>query len=478
MKKLLFIALVVTLALGVVWVPSVAAALYPIEIVKTIPAGGPAEDFTFEAWRDFNNNGVIDAGDSLRGTEVITGAGTCIIYVDYKGPYVIHEVLIAGSVYEQPADEITDVPQHEPVTFENEGGGGPQGELVIVKADGNGDPLAGACFTITPDPRTGADSLELCDNDGTDECPEDGVFCLSDCILDLVCTVEETTVPPGHEGADPQTVTISGLVEVTFVNTKCELTIYKVDGSGDPLAGACFNITPDPTSGVAGSVLTVCDNGLNDECPAEGVLCLSDLICNLEVTVEETVVPPSCPECEPADPQTVVIGETLELTFENTITPPSCGTVCAAQTAPGEFLFDLEQENWFTWIYYNIGWGTSEDDAYEYPIYTGATTLCGTLYVYDNGTHIFVNYVLTDTATCTLGGLSEYHLEVDESLSDLKKHVMNKKNPVPGKCEYKGYFDPMVTESGWIEADNKSDDISDWDIAYIFAHGVGCYYCP
>jgi hypothetical protein len=259
-------------------------------------------------------------------------------------------------------------------------------------------------------------------------------------------------------------------VELTFVNTKCELTIYKVDGSGDPLSGACFTITPDPRTGTDSLVL--CDNDANDECPADGVFCLSELICGLTVTVEETTVPDGY---QGAAEQTVTIGETVELTFENT-REMDCGTVCAAQTAPGEFLFDEDkQENWFTWIHYDIGDGTV-GDPYTYPIYMGQTTLCGTLYVYDDGTHIFVNYALTDTATCTLAGLSEYHLQVDETFDNLKKAVFKGKNPVPGKCEYKDAFDPMVPETGYIECTD--DDISGWTTAYIFAHGVGCYYCP
>jgi hypothetical protein len=257
-----------------------------------------------------------------------------------------------------------------------------------------------------------------------------------------------------------------------FENTeeKCELTIYKVDGSGEPLAGACFTITPDPWTGT--DSVTVCDNDANDECPADGVFCLSELICGLTVTVEETTVPDGY---QGADPQTVIIGETLELTFENT-REMDCGTVCAAQTQPGEYLFTAEQSNWFTWIYYNKGWG-SEVAPYTYPIYTGQDKLCGTLYVYDDGTHIFVNYVLTDVDSCTLAGLSEYHLQIDDTLNDLKKHVVNNAgNPVPGKCKYKGTFDPMVSETGWIET--TKHDISGWsNPIYIFAHGVGCYYC-
>jgi len=480
MKRLILIALAVTLALGMVLVPSVAAVEpIPITIHKTIPAGGPIEDFTFEVWRDLWNNGIIDGDDFLVGTVVITGAGTDIVYTTVMGPMIIREILIPGSAYEQQPDQLLSVTKPVEVTFENEIGVLETGQIEILKEDPAGNALAGACFNITPDPTTGvADSIySVCDNDANDKSPFDGVLLVTGCLVCVECTVTETKAPDGYAlNTTPQMahVTTAGeTVTLTFVNTeeKCQLTIYKVDGSGDPLAGACFNITPDPKTGTG--VMTVCDNGLNDEDPADGVLSLSELMCGLTCNVEETIVPEGY---EGADPQEVTIGETLELTFVNTERELSCGTVCAAQTAPGEYLFSADQSNWFTWIYYDIGWGT-EADPYEYPIYTGQTTLCGTLYVYDDGDHIFVNYALTDTDSCTLAGLSEYHLQVDKSFNDLSNHILNRAgNPVPGKAEYNDALDPMVPETGFIECTN--DDISDWTTAYIFAHGVGCYYCP
>jgi len=477
MKRMIFIALAMTLVLGMVLVPSVAAVdPIPITIHKTIPAGGPVEDFTFQVWRDLWNDGIIDGDDFLVGTVVITGAGTGVVYTTVMGPMIIREVLIPGSAYQQLPDQLVSVTKPVEVTFENEVGVLQVGEIVILKEDGEENPLAGATFEISPNPKTGElPALTVVDEGLNDEAlGQPGVLQVTGCLVCVECNVTETDAPDGYElDPTPQTahVTTAGeTVTLTFINTEetCELTIYKVDGSANALAGACFNITPDPKTGTG--VMTVCDNGLNDEDPADGVLSLSELMCGLVCTVEETVVPEGYVG---ADPQTVTIGETLELTFVNT-PELSCGTVCAAQTRPGEYLFSDRQANWFTWIYYDKGWGT-EAVPYEYPIYTGITTLCGTLYVYDDGTHIFVNYVLTDTDTCTLAGLSEYHLQVDRTFADLKSHIVKGKNPVPGKAEYKGTFDPMQPETGWIEAVN--DDISSWTTAYIFAHGVGCYYC-
>jgi hypothetical protein len=120
MKKLIMIILALTLAMGIVWVPSVAAAEpVPITIIKTIPAGGPLEAFTFEAYRDINNNGIIDGGDFLVGQTVIYGAGTGVINSTVKGPMIIHEVLIPGSAYQQLPDQIVQVSCAVEVVFNN-----------------------------------------------------------------------------------------------------------------------------------------------------------------------------------------------------------------------------------------------------------------------------------------------------------------------------------------------------------------------
>ena len=485
MKRLIFIALAMTLVMGMVWVPSVGAVEpIPITIHKTIPPGGPLEDFTFEAWRDFNNNGIIDFvepfPDLLVGTVVIKGAGTGVIYTTLKGPMIIHEVLIPGSAYEQQPDQLVGATKPVEVTFNNDVEVQEVGEIVILKEDPAGLALVGATFEITPDPKTGTGSLTVVDNGLNDELPlTDGVLLVTGCLVCTPVTVTETVPPPGYTVAPPQPahVTEAGeTIELTFIDVRerGQIEILKEDPAGLALVGATFEITPDPKTGTGS--LTVVDNGLNDEDGTDGVLLVTGCLVCVPVTVTETVPPPGYTVAPPQPAHVTTAGETVVLTFIDT-PELSCGTVCAAQTAPGEYLFGGGQSNWFTYITYNKGDGTA-GSPYEYPIYTGITTLCGTLYVYDDGTHIFVNYVLTDTATCTLAGLSQYHLQVDESLDDLKKHIVNKSgNPVPGKCKYKGTLDPMQPETGWIET--IKHDISGWsDPIYIFAHGVGCYYCP
>lgn len=102
------------------------------------------------------------------------------------------------------------------------------------------------------------------------------------------------------------------------------LKILKKDENGKALYGATFVISPDPQDWSGD--LTVVDNGLNDDDPADGVLVV--IKCNIDpakkYTVTETVAPPGY---NPAPPQTgIKITPTtpdVTLTFINT--PPPVG---------------------------------------------------------------------------------------------------------------------------------------------------------
>ena len=320
MKRLILIALALALALGMAWAPAVAAVEpVPITIHKTIPAGGPIEAFTFEAWRDINNNGVIDAGDIFVGQVVIVGAGTGVIYSTIMGVTIIHEVLIPGSAYQQSPDVIVQVSCEVEVVIHNEAQVQEVGQIVILKKDGAGNALAGATFEISPNPITGElPALTIVDEGLNDEAIGiPGVLSVSECKVCVTCTVTETVPPAGYTAAPPQTahVTTAGeTVELTFINTPelGELIIQKVDGAGNALAGATFVITPDPKTGAG--AMTLVDNGLNDEDPAEGTLKVTGCIIGTVCTVEETVAPAGY---VPAPPQTVTISAEVALTFVN-----------------------------------------------------------------------------------------------------------------------------------------------------------------
>ena len=85
MKRLVLIGVGLALLLGLILVPAVAAVSADIIIHKTIGPNCPEETFRFEAWRDMNGNGVLDAVDTLQGWVDITGADTGIITVGTLG---------------------------------------------------------------------------------------------------------------------------------------------------------------------------------------------------------------------------------------------------------------------------------------------------------------------------------------------------------------------------------------------------------
>ena len=226
MKKVAVIILALALVMGMVLpataVSAVVADEGPIVIHKVILDGGPDEVFTFNVYRDFNNNQTVDAGDVWVADVVIDTAVTDTgeTMVPWLGPYVIHEELSPGSVYQQPADQTVGVDfcGRVEVTFTNQPGE-ERGQLEILKVDEVGAALVGATFVITPDPKTGSGSMTLVDNGLNDEDSTDGVLLVTGCIIGLEVTVAETVAPPGYVPAPPQTVTISATVTLTFENT-------------------------------------------------------------------------------------------------------------------------------------------------------------------------------------------------------------------------------------------------------------------
>ena len=216
MKRLIFVGVALALLLGLIWVPAVAAVSADIIIHKTIGPNCPEETFHFEAWRDMNGNGVIDAVDTLQGTVDITGAGTGVITVGIFGQYIIHEVLMPGSVYEPSPDQTAFVACNVHVYFNNICGFEVPGQLEIRKLHICGFLLGGAEFLIEPNPKTGTGSLTVVDNGLNDENPTAGILLVTNCIEGLDCIVTETVPPPGYVAGPPQPVTITG--SLTFVN--------------------------------------------------------------------------------------------------------------------------------------------------------------------------------------------------------------------------------------------------------------------
>ncbi|QKJ20344.1 SpaA isopeptide-forming pilin-related protein [Microbacterium hominis] len=137
------------------------------------------------------------------------------------------------------------------------------GSLTIRKEDEDGAPLAGADFTVTPNPTTGTGSIEV-------TTATDGTFSFSNTVKPGTYTVTETEAPPGYllPSAASQQVTI-GIEQsqtVTFVDPLGAATWLKNDRAGSPLGGATFQLTA--TGGDAASApwdldaapITVTDN--------------------------------------------------------------------------------------------------------------------------------------------------------------------------------------------------------------------------
>jgi hypothetical protein len=311
----MFIGVALALVVGLVWVPAVAALSADIIIHKTVEEGCPLDEtFCFEAWRDMNDNGVLDAGDVLVGTVCITGEGTGVITVSVFGPYVIHEVPVPG--WAPNPDQPVFVACDEQLYFHNERC---TGQIQILKLDLFGTPLPGATFEICPDPKTGAMPCLIVEDNGlNDEDPADGVLLVTGVKVCVPVTVTETVAPPGYDldpTPYPAHVTECGeTVVLTIVNIPTEeegeLEIIKRHICGFLLGGATFLIEPNPQTG-AGS-LTVIDNGLNDEDPAAGKLLVTGCIEGQDCIVTETVPPPGY-VAGPAQPVTI----TGSLTFFN-----------------------------------------------------------------------------------------------------------------------------------------------------------------
>ena len=169
-------------------------------------------------------------------------------------------------------------------------------------------------------------------------------------------------------------------------------------------------------------------------------------------------------------------GNTHDWTYTFTCACPTCSTASAAQTQPGESRFP-GSSSWFTWITYNKGDGNATSPK-TYPIYTGQTHRAGTLKVYDNGTWLYVIYSTQGAVEngCQFVGFSQYHLEVDSTITALYNAVTNKSgNPVAGRCEYNGTLN-YVPNTDPIKTDNISD-YATGKTFYIFAHSLVCSYC-
>ncbi len=208
----------------------------------------------------------------------------------------------------------------------------PLGRILIDKDNDLGNPLAGATFSISPNPywchsdalnglpTPGAPadgSLSVTDGDANDGDPAGGQFTINQaCLFGSAgppvtgYTVTETAAPAGFAIADPASQGPTPLTQSSpnltitfnFDNRRGSLAWEKRDGSlaGDPLqCCATFTVSPNPDACLDADAigpddadpLTVVDNGANDDNAAAGQIAVGPA-CLASYTITETVPPP------------------------------------------------------------------------------------------------------------------------------------------------------------------------------------------
>ncbi|MHB8901987.1 MAG: ice-binding family protein, partial [Thermoguttaceae bacterium] len=172
----------------------------------------------------------------------------------------------------------------------------PAGSIAWEKRDAAGALLGGAQFTISPDPTDGVGILTILDNGPGDADPAAGQILVNN-ALPGTYTITETVAPIGYViDADPTRVVIVTLGSLTqvigvqgtddpgitdesdFHNSVIQVSVGSIawekratDSNPVLLAGATFEISPNPLTGVG--TLIVVDGGVNDaDGLANGVL--------------------------------------------------------------------------------------------------------------------------------------------------------------------------------------------------------------
>ena len=100
---------------------------------------------------------------------------------------------------------------------------------------------------------------------------------------------------------------------VSVPSTCSSIVIHKQDLAGNPVGGATFTITPDPSSPSGSGSVTVKDDDSSDLDPAAGVIRIGDVQPG-SYTVTETAAPPGYLLADPAS-QTLPVGKSTTVTF-------------------------------------------------------------------------------------------------------------------------------------------------------------------
>ena len=232
--------------------------------------------------------------------------------VSEPGDYSVTAQPIQGYASPEAQTVTVDAGQQADVTIAL--GTEPQtGTLVINKQDADGNPLAGACFTVD-------NGIEVCDNGDGDADSADGVIQINDLEAGRP-VLRETKAPDGYEANKPRMRVTITAGETTTIDVQNDplatptptavptgtLTALTTDDAGNPVGGVCYDVT---------NVGQVCDED------GDGDMQLPDSAAG-DYTVQQVSVPDGY-ELDP-NPQTKTLegGDSIEFDFVSARQPGS-----------------------------------------------------------------------------------------------------------------------------------------------------------
>src|SRR5580765_2804543 len=185
----------------------------------------------------------------------------------------------------------------------------PLGSIAWEKRDTAGAliTVAGATFTVSPNPLVGGvGTYTVVDNGTNDIDPAIGQIKIANIKVGATYTITETVAPAGYAlDSTPRMITVpsSGVLDVSlgtagindtsdFHDALGSIAWEKRDTAGTliTVAGATFTVSPNPLVGGVGTY-TVIDNSTNDTDPAIGQIKIANIKVGQTYTITETVAP-------------------------------------------------------------------------------------------------------------------------------------------------------------------------------------------
>lgn len=296
-----------------------------IIVTKIDPNGTPVGEACFAVLAQGTPEAsACDAGEGDTDTQIGS------IRIDIApGSYTLVETPPAGYEAAEPVELTVEAGAFATIEIVNQPAGAATSETTtepepgairIDKVDAvTGDPLGGACFTLT----TTEPVAEVCDNQEGDADSADGAINIED-LPPGQYTVTESAAPAGYvAGAEQSTEVLAGETrELVFSNAPeptatatvaplGSLTVEARSENGDLLPGACYSLTPrSGTEG--GEKQQVCDA---DDDADDGITTFTDLAPG-QWRLRQYQPPEGLPEPPSVDVE-IVAGETTPQSIVN-----------------------------------------------------------------------------------------------------------------------------------------------------------------